>query len=182
MGFYAPAQIVRDALDHGVEVRPVDVNHSHWDCTLEPRQRRGPLLTAVRLGLRQVKGLNEQEAQRLMAARLKPYRTLEEIRRRAGVRRATLVTLAEADAFRSLGIDRRQALWSVQALKDQALPLFEHAMLHAPARLQPAAHRGRRRALAGTARDGPGRARARGLRQLAPVLEGAPPGAARATG
>ena len=57
MGFYAPAQLVRDAVDHGVEVRPVDVNYSHWDSTLEPRQRRGPLMTAVRLGLRQIKGL-----------------------------------------------------------------------------------------------------------------------------
>ena len=132
MGFYAPAQLVRDAVDHGVEVREVDVNHSHWDTTLEPRQRRGPLMTAVRLGFRQVKGLGEQEAQRLIAARLKPYRTLEEIRRRAGVRRATLVTLAEADAFRSLGLDRRQALWAVQALKDQGLPLFDHALDHAP--------------------------------------------------
>ena len=85
-------------------------------------------MTAVRLGLRQIKGLGEQEAQRLLAARLRPYRTLEEIRRRAGLRRATLVTLAEADAFRSLGLDRRQALWAVQALKDQGLPLFDHAM------------------------------------------------------
>ena len=93
----------------------------------------GRLMTAVRLGLRQVKGLAEQEARRLVAARLKPYRTLEELRRRAGVRRATLVTLAEADAFRSLGLDRRQALWAVQALKDQALPLFDHAMAR-PAR------------------------------------------------
>jgi error-prone DNA polymerase len=128
MGFYAPAQLVRDAVDHGVEVREVDVNHSHWDNTLEPRQRRGPLMTAVRLGLRQVKGLAEEEARHLVAARLKPYRTLEELRRRAGLRRATLVTLAEADAFRSLGLDRRQALWAVQALKDQSLPLFDHAM------------------------------------------------------
>ena len=176
MGFYAPAQLVRDAVDHGVEVREVDVNHSHWDTTLEPRQRRGPLMTAVRLGFRQVKGLGEQEAQRLVAARLKPYRTLEEIRRRAGVRRATLVTLAEADAFRSLGLDRRQALWAVQALKDQGLPLFDHAMDARPARLQPAAARGRRRALARAARDGPGRAGARGLRHLAPVPEGPPPG------
>ncbi len=128
MGFYAPAQLVRDAVDHGVEVREVDVNHSHWDTTLEPRQRRGPLMTAVRLGFRQIKGLPEQEAQRIVTARLKPYRTLEELRRRAGLRRATLVTLAEADAFRSLGLDRRQALWAVQALKDPALPLFDHAM------------------------------------------------------
>ena len=128
MGFYAPAQLVRDAVDHGVEVREVDVNHSHWDNTLEPRQRRGPLMTAVRLGFRQVKGLAEEEARCLLAARLKPYRTLDELRRRARVRRATLVTLAEADAFRSMGLDRRQALWAVQALKDRSLPLFDHAL------------------------------------------------------
>ncbi|MFO1049434.1 MAG: error-prone DNA polymerase, partial [Geminicoccaceae bacterium] len=128
MGFYAPAQLVRDAIDHGVEVRAVDVNHSHWDNTLEPRQRRGPLMTAVRLGFRQVKGLGVEEAARLVAARLAPFRTMEELRRRSGVRRATLVTLAEADAFRSLGLDRRQALWAVQALKDRGLPLFDHAM------------------------------------------------------
>ncbi|MFL5045828.1 MAG: error-prone DNA polymerase, partial [Xanthobacteraceae bacterium] len=128
MGFYAPAQLVRDAVDHGVELREVDVNHSHWDSTLEPRQRRGPLMTAVRLGFRQVKGLAEPEATRLVTARLKPYRTIEELKRRSGIRRATLVRLAEADAFRSLGLDRRQALWAVQAHKDPALPLFEHAM------------------------------------------------------
>jgi error-prone DNA polymerase len=133
IGFYAPAQLVRDAVDHGVEVRAVDVNHSHWDSTLEPRQRRGPLMTAVRLGFRQVKGLPDQEANRIVTARLKPYRTLEELKRRTGLRRATLVRLAEADAFRSLGLDRRQALWAVQAQKDPPLPLFEHAMASAPA-------------------------------------------------
>ena len=127
MGFYAPAQLVRDAVDHGVEVRAADVNFSHWDGTLEPRLRRGPLRTAVRLGLRQIKGLPEQEARRVVAARLKPYRSLEELKRRAGVRRATLAVLAEADAFRSLGLDRRQALWAVHALKGPALPLFDHA-------------------------------------------------------
>jgi error-prone DNA polymerase len=127
MGFYAPAQLVRDTIEHGVEVREPDVNHSHWDATLEPLPRRGPLKAAVRLGLRQVRGLGEQEANRVVTARLGPYRTPEELRRRAGVTRATLVTLAEADAFRSLGMDRRQALWAVQALKEPSLPLFERA-------------------------------------------------------
>jgi error-prone DNA polymerase len=127
MGFYAPAQLVRDAIDHGVEVREVDVNYSDWDHRLEPRLRRGPLQTAVRLGLRQVKGLNEAEAKRIVVARLKPYRTLEELKRRTGVRRTTLAVLAEADAFRSLGLDRRQALWAIQALKEASLPLFDHA-------------------------------------------------------
>ena len=125
MGFYAPAQLVRDAVDHGVEVRPVDVNHSHWDSTLEPRQDPGR--SAVRLGFRQVKGLGQEEVKPILAARLQPYRTVEELRRRAGVRGTTLVTLAEADAFRSLGLDRRQALWAVRALKE-GLPLFDHAM------------------------------------------------------
>jgi error-prone DNA polymerase len=132
MGFYAPAQLVRDAIDHGVEVREPDVNHSFWDCTLEPLPRRGPLKTAVRLGLRQIRGLSEQEANRIVTARLRPYRTPEELRRRAGLTRATLVALAEADAFRSLGLDRRQALWAVQALKEPSLPLFDHAAADRP--------------------------------------------------
>jgi error-prone DNA polymerase len=132
MGFYAPAQLVRDAIDHGVEVRAVDVNHSHGEATLEPRLRRGPLMTAVRLGLRQVKGLAKEEALRIVAARLAPYRSVEELKRRSGVGRAALARLAAADAFRSLGLDRRQALWAVQALKDLALPLFDHAMAASP--------------------------------------------------
>jgi error-prone DNA polymerase len=132
MGFYAPAQLVRDAIDHGVEVREADVNHSEWDATLEPRARRGPLKTAVRLGLRQITSLPEAEAHRLVAARLKPHRTVEELKRRAGLRRATLVRLAEADAFRSLGMDRRQALWAVQALADHIPPLFAYALENEP--------------------------------------------------
>ena len=127
MGFYAPAQLVRDAVEHGVEVRSVDVNHSFWDSTLEPLARRGPLMTAVRLGFRQVKGLAESEAVRIVTARLHPYRTVGELQRRAGLRRETLVILAEADAFRSLGLDRRQALWEIRALADRSLPLFAHA-------------------------------------------------------
>jgi error-prone DNA polymerase len=132
MGFYAPAQLVRDAIEHGVEVREADVNHSLWDSTLEPRARRGPLKAAVRLGLRQITGLSEAEARRLVAARLKPYRTVEELKRRAGLRRVTLVRLAEADAFRSLGMDRRQALWVVQALADTIPPLFAYAAENEP--------------------------------------------------
>jgi len=132
MGFYAPAQLVRDAVDHGVELRPVDVNYSWWDTTLEPRYRNGapstgPLRTAVRLGFRQVKGLKQDDAVRLTTARLKPYRTAAELQRRGGLPRASLVRLAEADAFRSLAMDRRQALWAVQALKPGQLPLFADA-------------------------------------------------------
>ncbi len=127
MGFYAPAQLVRDAIEHGVEVRPVDVNHSFWDTTLESLPRRGPLSHAVRLGLREVKGLAQAEAVRIVTARLRPYRTLAELQRRAGVSRETLAILAEADAFRSLGLDRRQALWEVHALAPRPLQLFAHA-------------------------------------------------------
>lgn len=127
MGFYAPAQLVRDAVDHGVEVRPVDVNQSYWDNTLEPRHRTGPMRTAVRLGLRQIKGMPQAEAVRLTTARLKPYQTAAELQRRSAIERATLVKLAEADAFRSLAMDRRQALWAVQALKKSQLPLFAFA-------------------------------------------------------
>ncbi len=116
MGFYAPAQIVRDAQEHGVEIRPVDVNCSDWDCTIEAG--------ALRLGLRQVKGFAEADAARLVAARQKPYRTPGDIVRRTGLRRGALERLAAADAFRSLGLDRRQALWAVQGLDDDALPLF----------------------------------------------------------
>ncbi len=128
MGFYAPAQLIRDAIDHGAEMRSVDVNYSYWDHTLEPlSRRRGPLKTAVRLGLRQIKGLPQSEAVRLVTARLHPYREIGELRRRAGLKRSSLITLAEADAFRSLGMDRRQALWTVQGIQDPALPLFDFA-------------------------------------------------------
>src|SRR5271169_5236409 len=80
MGFYAPAQIVRDAREHGVEVRPVDVNASDWDCTLEPLPGRGP---ALRLGLRRVKGFGEEDGKALMANRGAGYRTLRELWRRS---------------------------------------------------------------------------------------------------
>lgn len=124
MGFYAPAQLVRDARDHDVEVRDVDINHSDWDCTLEPA-RQGPWPCAVRLGMRLVDGLGRDEAERLMQARGAGYEDPAAIRRRAGLRRAPLEALAAADAFRSAGLDRRQALWSVRGeSRDMALPLF----------------------------------------------------------
>ncbi len=125
MGFYAPAQIVRDAREHGVEVRPVDVNASDWDNTLEPADRDG---FALRLGMRQVDGLRRETGLAIAAARGAGYTDMEEIRARAGAGVAMLGKLAEADAFRSLGLDRRHALWAVRALKEQpALPLFDHA-------------------------------------------------------
>ena len=122
MGFYAPAQIVRDAREHGVEVRPVCVNASRWDCTLEPGE--GQRL-AVRLGLRMVKGLSNDDAARIVAYRAAtPYGGIEELWRRAGVPAAALERLAEADGYQSLGLDRRQALWAIRGLADAALPLF----------------------------------------------------------
>lgn len=127
MGFYAPAQLVRDARDHGVELRPVDVNHSDWDCTLEPvtpRKRH-----ALRLGFRQVKGLAEKEIkEKLVAGRAAPFLSPAELRHRATLSRGALEKLADADAFRSMGLDRRQALWAVKGLDNAAseapLPLL----------------------------------------------------------
>jgi error-prone DNA polymerase len=115
MGFYAPAQIVRDAREHDVEVRGVDVNHSDWDCTLEDG--------ALRLGLRQVEGFRREAGERLVARR--PYASVEELRRHGAVPVHAIERLAEADAFRSIGLDRRAALWDARALKPGPdLPLF----------------------------------------------------------
>ncbi|MEH6520289.1 error-prone DNA polymerase [Sulfitobacter sp.] len=124
MGFYAPAQIVRDARDHGVEVRAVDVNYSDWDCTLEPCADG----FALRLGLRQVDGMRRDAAARIMAARSEPFVDVANLKERAKVDRGAIGKLAAADAFRSCGIDRRQALWQAQGLRDApSLPIFEHA-------------------------------------------------------
>ena len=118
MGFYAPAQIVRDAREHGVAVREVDVNHSEWDCTLEDG--------AMRLGLRQVDGLRSADVARLVAAR--PYASVEELRSRGRVPAHAIHRLAAADAFRSMGLDRRAALWDARALRQAPdLPLFAYA-------------------------------------------------------
>ena len=127
MGFYAPAQIVRDARDHGVDVRPVCVNASRWDCTLEPAGEEDRF--AVRLGLRMVRGFANSHAATLIAARAdKPYTSIDDLWRRTGVPAAALVQLAEADAFRpSLQLARREALWGIKALRDEPLPLFAAA-------------------------------------------------------
>ena len=134
MGFYAPAQVVRDAQEHGVEVRPVCVNASRWDCTLEPTgrtDRRGHPMLAVRLGLRMARGLPNQHGARLVAHRgEQAYANVEEVWRRAAVPTAALERLAEADAFQGLGLDRRQALWAVKGLADTVLPLFAAADAH----------------------------------------------------
>ena len=127
MGFYAPAQVVRDAQEHRVLVRPVDVNASRWDCTLERRGDGGPGL-AVRLGLRMVGGLRNDDAARMVAQRGgQPYASVEELWRRAGIPSAMLEKLAEADAFGSLVLDRRAALWAVRGLADTQMPLFAAA-------------------------------------------------------
>ena len=118
MGFYAPAQIVRDAKEHGVEVRAVDVNYSDWDCTLEDG--------ALRLGFRQVEGLHRDAVERLESARGKrPYESVEDLRTRGGMPVHAIQRLASADAFRSIALDRRAALWDARALKQAPdLPLF----------------------------------------------------------
>jgi error-prone DNA polymerase len=142
MGFYAPAQIVRDAADHGVDIRPPDVNCSDWDCTLEPgyvggdpgpRERgdldvQGRSTFALRLGLRQIKGLAREDAEWIVAARANGYGKPFDLWRRAGVGKRTLAALAKADAFASMGRNRRESWWDVQGLGgDKPLPLFRHA-------------------------------------------------------
>ena len=122
MGFYAPAQLVRDAAEHGVEVRPVDVNFSDWDCTLE---RRPDGALALRLGLRQAKGLSQKDGVALVKHRGgRPYADPAAIWRRAGLNPGALECLARADAYGSMGLDRRAALWAVRQLGDAPLPLF----------------------------------------------------------
>jgi error-prone DNA polymerase len=124
MGFYAPAQVVRDAREHGVEVRAVCVNASRWDCTLEPTTGK---FLALRLGFRMVKGLSDADAARIVAHRGEaPFTAVEEVWRRTRVPVAALEKLADADGFAAIA-DRRQAIWAVRALADSELPLFADA-------------------------------------------------------
>lgn len=127
MGFYAPAQIVRDAVAHGVEVRPVCVNTSRSDCTLESTDNEDRF--AVRLGLRMVKGLSNAHAAAIVACRAdRPFSSIDDLWRRAGVPVAALTQIAEADGFHStFGLARREALWAIRALRDEPLPLFAAA-------------------------------------------------------
>ncbi|MFN3845656.1 MAG: error-prone DNA polymerase [Paracoccaceae bacterium] len=121
MGFYAPAQIVRDAREHGVAVLPPSINQSQWDNVME--DQHGTL--ALRLGFRQIKGLAQDDALWIVSARGNGYLSVEDVWRRAGVTAAVLTRLAEADAFAPLGLDRRAALWAARALTPAApLPLF----------------------------------------------------------
>lgn len=123
MGFYAPAQIVRDAREHGVTILPPCINRSHWDNAMEP-DSRGRL--ALRLGFRQIRGLAEEEALWIVAARGNGYPRIADLPRRAGVSPATITRLAEADCFASLGLSRRAALWEAKALAGGPdLPLFD---------------------------------------------------------
>ena len=125
MGFYAPAEIVRDAREHGVEVRGADIAVSFWDNTLE---RRPDGALRIRLGFRQIEGFRQEWAKALVAARSGFFTSIEELRRRTRLPKAALVKLADADAFRSMKLDRRAALWEVRRLPDDvALPLFEAA-------------------------------------------------------
>ena len=126
LGFYAPAQIVRDAREHGVEIRPADINASYWDNVME-REMDGSL--ALRLGFRQIKGLAEEDAAWIVAARGNGYPGVEDVWRRAGVGPKVLHRLAEADVFASLRLSRRDALWAAKALvSDDPLPLFARDM------------------------------------------------------
>ncbi|QIB34364.1 error-prone DNA polymerase [Ancylobacter pratisalsi] len=125
MGFYAPAQIVRDAREHGVEVRAADVNHSLYDNTLERRPDGG---LALRLGFRQIDGMSREAAERLARTRGAGFADVETLARHTRLPVAVLTRLAEADAFRSIGLDRRAAAWAVRRLPDDApLPLFAAA-------------------------------------------------------
>jgi len=129
MGFYQPAQLIADAKKHGVEVRPVDINHSSWDNTLEsedpgsPVGKRRSKFCFLRLGFRQVKGLRQEDMEVLISARKKKYSSINELRD-IPVPEAALEKLADADAFRSIGLDRREALWEVST-KDRPVAIFK---------------------------------------------------------
>ncbi|TPK59825.1 MULTISPECIES: error-prone DNA polymerase [unclassified Mesorhizobium] len=147
MGFYQPAQLVRDARDHGVDIREVDVNFSVWDCTLEkatfdparilPRHAdmRGVIATshALRLGFRQIKGFSKERMDAFVERRGSGYASVRDVWLRSGLDVAEIERLAQADAFRSLGLDRRAALWAVRALDGKSaaekLPLFDRPAL-----------------------------------------------------
>ncbi|WP_048646082.1 error-prone DNA polymerase [Nitratireductor soli] len=144
MGFYSAASIVRDFRDHGGETRAVDVNHSFWDHVLEPADTSGTIRHALRLGLRQVDGIREEAALKILAARGQGFGSVRDLYFRAGIDMFSLRRLAEADAFRSIGLDRRAALWEVRGLSGhqgtrsaaEDLPLFSEAKRAASPPLQ----------------------------------------------
>ena len=127
MGFYSPAQLVAEAKRSGVEVRPIDINNSQWDCSLEST---GHSRHALRLGMRQVKGLKRYEAERLAASRHIAYQDINDLIRKSDISIYGLESLARADAFHSIGLTSRQALWEIKKLARQqssGLPLFLYA-------------------------------------------------------
>lgn len=131
LGFYAPAQLVRDAREHQVVVLPVDVQNSDWDCTLEPLADQGPApALALRLGLRMIQGLGQQPGEAIVAARRQaPFHSLHDLARRAGLGRGVLLRLSRADALRGLGTNRRGGVWDSLAARrtsqeDQQRPLL----------------------------------------------------------
>ena len=128
MGFYQPAQIISDAQKHGVDVRPVDVNYSNWDNTLEEKSGN---YFIIRLGFRQIKGMREEDINILMANRKERYNSIITLRD-AGISQTVLEKLADADAFRSMGMDRRQALWEISTRDDRPIAMFSG---------QPSAHK-----------------------------------------
>lgn len=122
MGFYQPAQIVIDAKKHGVEIRPIDINYSAWDNLLEEKSGK---YHALRLGFRQIKGMNAEDIEYLTSGRKKVYNHIHELMD-AGVSLSALERLADADAFRSIAMDRRAALWEVSAMADRPVALFKN--------------------------------------------------------
>lgn len=130
MGFYSTSRLIIDARDHGVEVRDIDINHSDWDSILEPTASRYG--HALRLGLREIKGLRQEDADRLVKARDGGYAAIRDIWRRTQLPPAVLERLARADAFGSLGLSRRDALWTIKGLSDAPLPLFDFAEAATP--------------------------------------------------
>jgi len=166
MGFYAPAQIVRDAQAHGVEVRPADVNLSDWDCTLEAPSDGGKR-RALRLGFREVKGLAKLEIEeKLVGRRGAGFSSVADLQHRARLSRRALENLADADAFSSLGLDRRRALWAVKGLRDlyfspRSSPMREKEEERAPLSPSP---------LVGGARPKTGRVRGNAADDLLPLF------------
>ncbi len=123
MGFYAPAQLVRDARERGVEARPIDVTVSDWDCTLEPDQLHRP---ALRLGFRLISGLSEKAAQRLVTARSdRAFSDPQDLALRAQLNKKEPEALAGANALSALAGNRHQAAWALAGI-DKDLPLFEN--------------------------------------------------------
>lgn len=130
MGFYAPAQLIRDVREHGVRVLPIDANHSAWDCSIESGG-------SLRLGLRLVSGIGRPDADRLRAAVVSrgPFHSLIALWRHSGVKVRTMRRLAAADGFGSMSLSRQQALWQARLLRDDILPLFDQPSAVLPSRV-----------------------------------------------